>query len=111
MLFKQHLARQSRPEVGVLGPDNRHRVLTNTGDEAVVRARPRALWMSAEPPLSRYAVNNLLVCRVLIPSTVAADRSVLSFATTSESTSIRCSSRPLIVIRSNLRLPNHTSEG
>ncbi len=48
---------------------------------------------------------------MLIPSTAAADRSVRFFATTSESTSIRCSSRPLIVIRSNLRLPNHTSEG
>ena len=51
-------------------------------------------------------------CRVLIPSTAAADRSVRFFATTSESTSITAAARvPLIVIRSNLRLPKHTSEG
>jgi hypothetical protein len=68
--------------------------------------RPRALWISAPPPSSRYAVSSRRVYLVLNPRIAAAEISLRRLARTSERTSMRCSSRPLIVTKSNLCLPN-----
>ena len=51
-------------------------------------------------------VSSRRVCLVLNPKIAAAEISVRRLARTSERTSMRCSSRPLIVTKSNLCLPN-----
>src|SRR5260370_40089588 len=76
------------------------------GISRLFEVRPRALWISAPPPPSRYALSSRRVCLVLNPRIAAAEISVRRLARTSERTSMRCSSRPLIVTKSNLCLPN-----
>src|SRR5258708_14881255 len=77
------------------------------GISRLFEVRPRALWISAPPLPTRYAVSSRRVCLVLNPRIAAAEISVRRLAKTSERTSMRCSSRPLIVTKSNLCLPNH----
>jgi hypothetical protein len=72
--------------------------------------RPRALWIIAPPPPSRYATTNRRVCLVLIPRIAAAEIPVRRFARTSERISMRRSSCPLMLKRSNLRL-RHLTKG
>ena len=78
------------------------------GISRLFEVRPRALWIRAPPPPSRYAVSSRRVCLVLNPRIAAAEISVRRLARTSERTSMRCSSRPLIVTKPNLFLPNLT---
>src|ERR1700736_2494630 len=74
------------------------------GISRLFEVRPRALWISAPPPPSRYAVSSRRVCLVLSPKIAAAEISVRRLAKTSEKTSMRCNSRPLIATKPNLCL-------
>jgi hypothetical protein len=59
-------------------------ILANAGISRLFEDRPRALWISAPPPPSRYAVSSRRVCLVLNPRIAAAEISVRRRARTSD---------------------------
>ena len=111
ILREQNLRRQARTRSlrNAVGPARPH-TRGSRRSSWLFEVRPRALWIIAPPPPSRYATTSRRVCRVLSPRIAAAETSVQRLAKTSERTSMRRSSCPLMLKRSNLRL-RHLSEG
>ena len=73
--------------------DAQAEVLQRAAQVRLKDGRPRVLCASAAPPLSCSCCNRQRACRDVTDSTAAAWATVRRPATTSDSTSIRCTSR------------------